>query len=342
MGFSFSQILVSAQFNWSYGGFQGIGRPTKLKSQTTGVVTKLGIHMSPAPEAYASVEVIARNEKDLVPLVSVLSDLRRRSIILNAISVANIFRLALTDKNPEVQARIAPYMKPGTCVPYSILEDIRRDFGIGFWKAYFSLYGSVEMLPALLDTVRRVLHDAIPDVRIETKEVPGEKGKHLRASDVKHDILPLSGVPTLSPLSVINTRQEPGGHMDVSPALPPSGAQLFEWYLVAKQRIKNANFDYFVDFYIFPRHIIAIQLVIYALSEEERMHELCDRLLRDAAERGYMEYRAHVDYMDRVSGTRNFNGSVFGKFVGRLKGLLDPNAILGGGKSGIWSGRSSG
>ncbi|RJE23136.1 hypothetical protein PHISCL_04537 [Aspergillus sclerotialis] len=308
-----------------------------------GVVTKLGIHITPAPEAYASLEVVARNEKDLAPLVSILSDLQRRSVILTSVSVANIFRLALTDKNPEVQAKIAPYMKPDSCVPYSVLENIHREYDIGFWKAYFSLYGSVEMLPALLETVRRVLYDTIPDARIEAKEVPGEKGKHLRASDMKHDIIPLSGVPTLSPLSIINTRQEPGGHIDVSPVIPPSGAELFDWYLVAKQRIQDANFDYFVDFYIFPRHVIAIQLVIYALSEEERVRELCDRLLRDAAERGYMEYRAHVDYMDRVAGTRDFNGGIFGRFVSRLKGLLDPNAILGGGKSGIWSeGPSSG
>lgn len=300
------------------------------------MVTKLGIHITPAPEAYASVEVSVPNEADLVPLVGILSDLRRRSIILNAPSVANIFRLALTSENPDVRAKIIPYMKPNSCVPYSVLEEIRREQSWGFWKAYFSLHGSVEMLPALQRTVRRALA-AIPGTQIESREFPGSPGKSMRAEEMESHILPQTGVPTTTPLSIIHTRQQEGGHIDYSPIIPPSGAEVFDWYLLAKQRIQDANFDYFADFYIFPRHVVAIELMIFALVEEERARELLRTLVRDGAERGYMAYRTHVDFMDVVADTKDFNEGAFGRFVDRLKGMLDPNAVLGGGKSGIWN-----
>jgi hypothetical protein len=49
-----------------------------------GVVTKLGIQMTPAPEAYATLEVDVPNEEDLPALIGTISDLMRRSIILNS------------------------------------------------------------------------------------------------------------------------------------------------------------------------------------------------------------------------------------------------------------------
>ncbi|PYH49313.1 FAD-binding oxidoreductase [Aspergillus saccharolyticus JOP 1030-1] len=120
-----------------------------------GVVTKIGMHITPAPEAYATVEVSIPQESDLVPLVGSLSDLMRRSVILNSPSIANIFRIALTSQNPEVLAEMKKYINPGSCVPYSALEEIRTRQGWGFWKAYFSLYPPVEVLPGLLKTIQR-------------------------------------------------------------------------------------------------------------------------------------------------------------------------------------------
>jgi hypothetical protein len=80
--------------------YTGLSRRTLLT--VAGIVTKLGIHITPAPEAYATVKVCVPREEDLIPLVGTLSGLMRRLIILNSPSIANIFRLALTAPIPEV------------------------------------------------------------------------------------------------------------------------------------------------------------------------------------------------------------------------------------------------
>lgn len=163
----------------------------------TGVVTKLGIHITPAPEAYASVEVSVPRGEDLVPLVGTLSDLMRRSITLNSPSIASVFRIAFMSKEPEIYARLAEHMKPGSYVPHAVLEEMRAKHGWGSWRAYFSLYGSVETFPALQKTVRRAFA-AIPGPQITSGEFPGCPGRMVTAAEIKEEI-PHSGIPTMAP-----------------------------------------------------------------------------------------------------------------------------------------------
>ncbi|KAL4751357.1 hypothetical protein BDW72DRAFT_212813 [Aspergillus terricola var. indicus] len=305
------RISVSPGLDWKY-------YDQRLLIET-GVVTKIGIHITPAPEAYATFTVSVSREEDLVPLVGVLSDLMRRSVILNSPSIANIFRIALLSQAPEVQAKLAQHMKPNSHVPYLVLEEIRRQQGWGFWKAYFSLHGSMEMLPALLSTVQRAF-SVIPGVQIQWREFPGNPGRTINAAEIGSEEIPHSGISTLSPLDLINSRAEPdGGHIDYSPILPPSGRELYHWYLTAKRRTVDANFDFFADFHVYPRYVVAIELT----------------LARDGAEQGYIAYRTHVSHMDNLAGGLDFNGHAFSKVTSVLKDLFDPNGILSPGKSGI-------
>ena len=53
-------------------------------------------------------------------------------------------------------------------------------------------------------------------------------------------------------------------------------------------------------------------------------------------EQGYGEYRTHLDFMDQIAGTYNWNDGALWKLHHRLKQALDPVGILSPGKSGIW------
>jgi FAD/FMN-containing dehydrogenase len=300
-----------------------------------GIVTKLGIQMIPAPEAYATVEVEVPKESDLVPLVGISSDLMRRSVILNSPSIANLFRIALTSRVPEVQQRLQGYMKPNSCVPSDVLEEIRAEQKWGFWRAYFSLYSQVEMLPGLLQATQRAF-SSIPGATIKWRKFDGAPGEPLTTALIKEEEIPHSGIPTLAPLAILDSRQRPGSHIDYSPLFPPSGRELYEWYLKAKQQTIDAKFDFFADFHVFPRHVIGIELVIYTADEAQEVDQLMRHVLHGAAEMGYTAYRTHVDYMDEVASHFNFNGGALRRFTTMLKNFLDPNGILSPGKSGIW------
>ncbi|KAJ5721179.1 FAD-linked oxidase-like protein [Penicillium malachiteum] len=304
-----------------------------------GVVTKLGIHITPAPEAYATVEVSVPREEDLVPLVGTLSDLMRRSVILNSPSIANIFRIALTSRESEVHEIFGGYMKPGSNVPYKVLEDIRCKQGWGFWKAYFSLYAPTEVLPSLIAAVKRAF-TTIEGVEIEYREFAGIPGKCITAQDVEEEEIPHSGIPTLAPLAMLDSRQEGSGNICFSPIIPPSGRELYFWYLTAKKRTYEAGFDFFADFHVYPRYVIGIDLVIYTASETIAIDRLYRDLLTDAAGQGYSEYRTHVSYIGEVASHFDFNDSAIRRFNTTIKDLLDPNAILSPGKSGIWNSES--
>lgn len=112
---------------------------------------------------------------------------------------------------------------------------------------------------------------------------------------------------------------------------------------------EDAGFDVFADFHVYGRYVIAIALVVYRPHDEgERVKRLFDGLVEDAERHGVSEYRIHLNYMDRVRGQFDWLGvgagagagekrDALGQVSRRLKGVLDPEGILGQGKSGIWT-----
>ena len=58
--------------------------------------------------------------------------------------------------------------------------------------------------------------------------------------------------------------------------------------------------------------------------------------MEDFAAQGYGEYRTHLDFMDQIAATYNWNDGALWKLHQRLKQALDPDGVLSPGKSGIW------
>jgi 4-cresol dehydrogenase (hydroxylating) len=80
-------------------------------------------------------------------------------------------------------------------------------------------------------------------------------------------------------------------------------------------------------------------MVIFDTKDEaqvRRAYETSKLLVREAAKRGYGEYRAHLDFMDLAAEQYGFNDHVYRRFCETIKDALDPNGILSPGKQGIW------
>lgn len=89
------------------------------------MVTKIGIHCTPAPEAFVKCEVGVPREEDLVPLVGISTDLLRRRILTNSPGIGNIVCLVMAAAgDPIVGPRIAPYAGKAA-MPDHILKEIQ-------------------------------------------------------------------------------------------------------------------------------------------------------------------------------------------------------------------------
>jgi len=80
-------------------------------------------------------------------------------------------------------------------------------------------------------------------------------------------------------------------------------------------------------------------MVIFDTKNEEQVrgaYEAQKILVKEAGERGYGEYRAHLDFMDLAAEQYAWNDHAYMRFVERIKDAVDPNGILAPGKQGIW------
>jgi 4-cresol dehydrogenase (hydroxylating) len=87
------------------------------------------------------------------------------------------------------------------------------------------------------------------------------------------------------------------------------------------------------------RSITNVNQVLFNKDDPEmmaRVNGFFRALVADATEQRYGEYRAHIDYMDLIAGSYDFNNHALRRANEVVKDALDPNGILAPGKSGIW------
>jgi 4-cresol dehydrogenase (hydroxylating) len=87
------------------------------------------------------------------------------------------------------------------------------------------------------------------------------------------------------------------------------------------------------------RHINNVNLLLYNRDDEDmvaRARKLFNVLIADAKALGYGEYRTHLDFMDPVAASFDFNGGVLHRLNETVKNALDPNGVIAPGKNGVW------
>jgi 4-cresol dehydrogenase (hydroxylating) len=133
-----------------------------------------------------------------------------------------------------------------------------------------------------------------------------------------------------------------GGHIGFSPIIPQDGTKALEQFKRTHDRYQEYGVDYQGSFAFGERHLINVNAMIFNKDDPKFMAKVDPffrALVSDAKAQGYGEYRTHLDYMDLVADSYDWNGGALRKLNEKVKDALDPNGILAPGKSGIWPSR---
>ncbi|OTB19278.1 putative vanilly-alcohol oxidase [Daldinia sp. EC12] len=303
-----------------------------------GIVTKMGINLTPQPQAYMACSFDVPEFEHIETIVDVFGELRRNGTLPYMVYVFYIAEWAT------IFGKRSDWWNGEGPIPDWRLKEMQKDLDAGIWTVKFGLYGPTNIIKAQFDEVERVVAKKAPDGRLRQTLFTGENGSLLEAAAVS----PLYGgvrvgVPSMWNIPMVNyyNRRDDsvGAHGAYSPIVPLDGKTVLEWAKTAKGICAEQGFDFLCDFFMHDRYAIFVTMLCFdKTSPEQRIgvDKVFRNLFKEGSKRGFAKYRAHINHMDLNAELFDFNNHAYRRFVEKLKESLDPNGILSPGKMGIW------
>ncbi len=312
----------SPTWNLYRNGF-GPGWDAMFCQSNFGIVTKLGLWLMPEPEAVAGYDYEFDKPDDLGWAIDTIMPLRREGLIQQSPSIGNWLRSAAVMTTRE------QWTSDKGPLDEKVVTAIRERFKIGWWSVQIRFYGHLDVVEASM----RVLDRAFDKQPILSKKPAlWKRGDPPEGS-------PVTGVPVTFPLANANWHGGRGGHLGYSPVLPPRGDLAMDQFKRTYALYQKYGMDYHASFSMSERSLVNVNQLLYDKDDPGmmgRVDAMFRALVADAKSLNYGEYRTHIDYMDLVAGTYDFNDRALLRLNQRVKDALDPNGVVAPGKSGIW------
>ncbi len=288
-----------------------------------GIVTRLGLWLMPEPEAVLGYDYEFNRPEDLGWVVDTIMPLRRAGLIQQSPSIGNWLRSAAVMTTRE------QWTHDKGPLDDKVISAIRQRFNIGWWSVQIRCYGHLEVVEA----AQRVL-----DRAFDHKPILAKKPARWVRGDPPEGS-PVTGVPVSFPLANANWHGGRGGHVGYSPVLPARGDLAMDQFRRTYDLYQKYGMDYHASFAMGERSLTNVNQLLYNKDDAAmmgRVDEMFRALVADASAHRYGEYRTHIDYMDLVAESYDFNDHALRRLNERVKDALDPRGILAPGKSGIW------
>ena len=296
-----------------------------------GIITRIGMWLMPEPPGYRPYLVTFPHEDDIHQVTELARPLKINMLVPNAATTVGLIWEAA------VKVTRAQYYAGKGPMPDSARRKMAADLNIGNWNFYAALYGP----PTVMDNNWKVIEQTFRQVKGAKFFFEAERG-HDPAFAYRVKLM--RGEPNMTEYGLLNWVGT-GSHIDFSPISPVTGDGALKQFHIVRDICHKHGFDYIGEFLIGWRDMHHILMLVFDRTDEEhkrQVRELFSELVVEAAKAGYGEYRTHLDYMDAIAETYNWNERALYRSFEAIKDVLDPLGILSPGKQGIWAGRSSG
>ncbi|WP_459574530.1 FAD-binding protein [Cupriavidus sp. 8B] len=324
-----------------------------------GVVTKIGMWLLPAPEAFMEGMIFAPRYEDLHPLVELLKYAENTGLAPGTPELLSpLLGVSNKTKNlveafykgpPQLPKRQADLVAQSRVGYSDELAKYGADNKIPYWGLSLKFYGPSKVVAAQWEAVKELASKAIKNVAFQDGPIQSDPRK--AADDwtfYPQDV----GVPNMDFFGM-GTRAggNPNpmrGHMWFSPVIPQTADGILEANRVfdeaartipALQKVPIWNLRPFAlpaPFY--ERNFLFI--VGFPITDDKELNKsivVAYRTLLDiGAKHGWGEYRCHPEFQDQAMGLYSFNNNSLLRLHETIKDAIDPNGILSPGRYGIW------
>ena len=304
-----------------------------------GIVTKMGFHLLPAPEAYQNSVVMVPKRNDIIPLVDIINELEHGGLIGMPEYASPLGGFG--PPPPEVTALLN---KPGgpTAQDFDLYAQQRNRAS---WSCRMQFYGSPKVVAAHLEHAKDRFTATVPGVTFQDGELlrfPITKEQADRAHKVA------LGIPNMAIFSIgARTELNPSpsdGHLWFSPIIPKTGEAILEAQRVFMDAFRQIGIPSLVSPFTMPAtwmfrafiFIMAFPISRTNVEQNKKSREAFRQLVKVAAEHGWGEYRTAPVFQDDVMGVYSYNNNALLRLHETIKDAVDPNGIMAAGRSGIW------
>jgi 4-cresol dehydrogenase (hydroxylating) len=304
-----------------------------------GIVTKMGFHLLPAPEAYQTSVVTVPRRNDIVPLIDLVNEFEHQSLI----------------GMPEYSSPLGGFGPP----PPELAELLKRPGGPttedfdryaqqrnrGSWSCRLQFYGSPKVIAAHLEHAKDRFAAVVSGATFQDGELlrfPLTQEQLDRVHKVA------VGVPNMSIFSIgARTALNPSpsdGHLWFSPIIPKTGEAVLQAQRVFMEAFAKLGMPSMVSPFSMPAtwmHRAFIFIMAFPISrtnaaQNQRNRAAFRELVKVAAANGWGEYRTAPAFQDDVMAAYSYNNSALLRLHETIKDAVDPNGIIAAGRSGIW------
>ncbi|GGA64825.1 4-cresol dehydrogenase [Pseudoclavibacter endophyticus] len=294
-----------------------------------GIVTRMGYWLMRRPKAYAPLFLTVPRDEQLAQAIDILRELRLAGIIRGVPVMQNT--LTLASHFPEAMGKM---QGAEATLPDEVIQEIADETGVGRWGMRTAVWGE----PAVVEAHVQAITDA-------WGAIEGSRVDHARtySSDDWHEIDHFvdkvqAGIPNLD---MLESLPDNVGHIGFSPVVPLVGSKMRELVdLLEETVVEGSGLNFVAGICVISeRSAMVVSGLAFDTSDAEvsaKAFATVRTMVERAAELGYGEYRAHLDFMDLAAEQYSFGDHAYRRFVERIKDAVDPEGIFAPGRHGIW------